>query len=291
MTERPATPRLVGRRADVSGPGLSGAVTDLVADCAPDLDEALVVPDCHYPFHPSTGMVTNPDVVEALVEALAASADVTLALPDSEWVQNAPSMLGYEDVADRTGADTLALGEAETVERVVRTDDERHTVTVPAPLDERPVVAVPTLRADPDLAAAMVTVAEAATGSRATTDVVAASAVVDPDFVLLDGTYTYTGAPHRARFLVAGTDAPAVDRAVAPVAGLKPKQVPYLRPFGVGREAIEGLHAEDLAAELPHETTDPNGGEMPEIMGTGFRLYAKVTGDLVPPQFTGGSDD
>jgi len=291
MTERAANPRLVGRRTDVSGSGLAGAVTDLVADGAPDLDDALVVPDCHYPYHPSTGMVTNPDVVEAVVESLASSTDVTLALPDSQWVDNAPSMLGYEDVADRTGVDTLALGEADTVEHVVRIDDRRRIVEVPEPLDERPVVAVPTLRADPDLAAAMVAVAQAATGTRDPDDAVAACAVVDPAFVLLDGTYTYTGAPHKGRFLVAGTDAPAVDRAVAPVAGLKPKQVPYLRPFGVAREAIEGLHAEELAAELPHEKTDPNGGEMPEIMGTGFRLYAKVTGDLVPPQFTGGSDD
>ncbi|MFD1515783.1 DUF362 domain-containing protein [Halomarina rubra] len=288
MTE---SPRVVGRRTDVSGPGLAGAVTDLVADCAPEMDDVLVVPDCHYAFHPSTGMVTNPDVVEALVEALASTTDVTLALPDSQWVEDAPSMLGYDALADRTGVETLALGEADTVERTVRIDDERHTVTVPKPLDEQAVVAVPTLRADPDLAAAMVTVAEAATGSRERSDVVAASAVVDPEFVLLDGTYTFTGAPHKGRFLVAGTDAPAVDRAVAPVAGLKPKAVDYLRPFGVGREAIEGLHAEDLAAELPHEQTDPNGGEQPAVMGAGYRLYAKMTGDLVPPQFSGGSDD
>lgn len=281
-------PRVVGRRTGVSGPGLSGAVTDLVADCAPDLDEALVLPDAHYSFHPSTGMVTNPDVVEALVEALASSTDVTLALPDSQWVEDAPSLLGYDGLADRTGVETLDLGTADTVERTVRIDDARHTVELPEPLDSRPVVAVPTLRADPDLAAAMVTVGQGATGSRTARDVVAAHAVVDPAFVLLDGTYTYTGAPHRGRFLVAGTDAPSVDRAVAPVAGVKPKAVPYLRPFGVGREAIEGLHAEELAAELPHEPTDPSGGDPHAAMGAGYRLYAKVTGDLVPPQFSGG---
>ncbi|MFC5973901.1 DUF362 domain-containing protein [Halomarina salina] len=284
-------PRVVGRRTDVNGPGLAGAVTDLVADCGPELDDVLVLPDCHYPYHPSTGMVTNPDVVEALVETLASTTDVTLALPDSEYVDDAPSLLGYDGLADRTGVETLDLGTCDTVERTVRIDDVRHHVEVPRPLDEQSVVAVPTLRADPGLAAAMVTLGQGATGSRETRDVVAASAVVDPEFVLLDGTYTYTGAPHRGRFLVAGTDAPSVDRAIAPIAGLKPKQVPYLRPFGVGREAIDGLHAEELAAELPHEDTDPNGGEMPAVAGAGFRLYAKVTGDLVPPQFSEGSDD
>ena len=281
-------PRVVGRRTDVRGPGLSGAVTDLVADCGPGLDDVLLLPDCHYSYHPSTGMVTNPDVVEALIEALASTTDVTLALPASEWVEDAPSLLGYDGLADRTGVETLALGESDTVERTVRIDDARHTVAVPAPLDEQTVVAVPTLRADPGLAAAMVTLGQGATGSRETRDVVAASAVVDPEFVLLDGTYTYTGAPHKGRFLVAGTDAPSVDRAVAPITGLKPSDVPYLRPFGVGREAIEGLHTEDLAAELPHEATDPDGGDPHPAMGAGFRLYAKVTGDLVPPQFSGG---
>jgi hypothetical protein len=282
------SPRVVGRRTDVAGPGLSGAVTDLVADCAPAFDDVVVVPDCHYAFHPSTGMVTNPDVVEALVETLSTTADVTLALPDSRWVDDAPSMLGYDGLADRTGCSTLALADADTVERTVRVDDERHTVAVPEPLDERPVVVAPTLRADPDLAGAMVTVAEAAVGSRERLDVVAATAVVDPVFTLLDGTYTYTGVPHRGRFLVAGTDAPAVDRAVAPVAGLAPTDVDALRPFGVGREAIEGLHAEALADELPHERTDPDGGEPHPAMGAGFRLYARLTGDLVPPQFSGG---
>ena len=284
-------PRVVGRRTDVSGPGLAGAVTDLVADCGPDLTDVLVLPDCHYPYHPSTGMVANPDVVEALVETLVSTTDVTLALPASRYVEDAPSMLGYDALADRTGVETLDLGTADTVERTVRIDDARHTVELPELLDARPVVAVPTLRADPGLAAAMVTVGQGATGSREARDVVAASAVVDPAFVLLDGTYTYTGVPHKGQFLVAGTDAPSVDRAVAPVAGVKPNDVPYLRPFGVGREAIEGLHAEELAAELPREDTDPSGGEPHAAMGAGYRLYAKVTGDLVPPQFSRGSDD
>jgi hypothetical protein len=279
--------RVVGRRTDVAGPGLSGAVTDLVADCAPDLADPVVVPDCHYPYHPSTGAVTNPDVVEALVETLASTTDATLALPDSRWVEDAPSLLGYEGLADRTGVDTLDLSSADAVERTVRVDDERHTVSVPAPLDERPVAVVPTLRTDPDLGAAMVAVAEAAVGSRERLDVIAANAVVDPEFALLDGTYTYTGTPHRGRFLVAGTDATAVDRAVAPVAGVTPADVAYLRPFGVGREAIEGLHAASLADELPHESVDPSGGEPHAAMGAGYRLYARLTGDLVPPQFSG----
>jgi uncharacterized protein (DUF362 family) len=292
---------VVGRRCDPTTAAVGGAVTELVEACAPSLEgRALVLPDVHYPFHPSTGAVTNPDTVEVLVETLTSrGADVTLCLPHSPWAEgtDAATYLGYDAVADRTGVETLALGDAPTVERRVRVDGRTVDVEVPEALVTDPLAVVPTLRtsADHPLVAALVTTAMGALGEGEAAldpdEVVAATAACDPAFTLLDGTYTYVGAPHRSRFLVAGTDAPAVDRAAARLVGTAPADVPSLAPFGIGREAVEGLDVAALADALPGESPAAPVGEGDGPAAMGYRLYARVTGDLVPPQFMGEDDE
>lgn len=292
---------VVGRRCDTTTAALGGAVTELVEDCPATLDgRVLVLPDAHYPFHPSTGAVTNPDTVEVLVETLTSrGADVTLCLPATPWAEGTDSTtyLGYDGIVDRTGVETLALGDAPTVERRVHIDDRTVEIEVPEALEADPLAVVPTLRTGPDrsLAAALVTTAIGATGESEADltpdEVVAATAVCDPTFTLLDGTYTYTGAPHRSRFLVAGTDAPAVDRAAAALVGTAPADVPYLAPFGIGREPVDGLDVESVADALPNEKPAPDMSDSGGPGAMGYRLYARVTGDLVPPQFMGEEDE
>lgn len=299
MTDGGTAGRIVGRRCETSTAALDGAVTELVGECAPDFgdeERVLIVPDVHYPFHPSTGAVTNPDAVEVLIEALASrGGDVALWLPPTPWVEGTDSAryLGYEGVAARTGVETVTPEDAGTVERTVHAGDRTVVVDLPAPLVEEPVGVVPTLRTDPDrpLAAAVLTTALGALGDPSTAEIVAATAAVDPAFVLLDGTYTYTGAPHRSRFLIAGRSAPAVDRAAAPLVDLAPADVEYLAPFGVGREAVEGLDVGAIAAALPNESLEAGMDEGGGPAAAGYRLYARVTGDLVPPQFLGDEDD
>lgn len=289
--------RIVGRRCETSTAAIDGAVTELVEECAPAFDErVLVVPDAHYPFHPSTGAVTNPAAVEVLIETLASrGTDVALWLPPTPWVEgtDCARYLGYEGVADRTGIETVDPSDAETVERRVHAGERTVEVDLPAPLVEQPVAVVPTLRTAPDrpLAAALVTTALGALGDPSADEIVAAAAAIDPAFVLLDGTYTYTGDPHRSRFLIAGRSAPAVDRAAAPLVDLTPADVDYLAPFGVGREAVEGLDVSAVAAALPNESAEAGMEAGGGPAAAGYRLYARVTGDLVPPQFLGGDDD
>lgn len=291
---------VVGRRCETTTTAISAAVTELIEDCEPDLDgRALVLPDAHYPFHPSTGAVTNPDTVEVLLEALTShGADVTLCLPETPWVEGTDcgTYLGYDAVVDRTGVDTLTLGDASTVDRRVRIDDRTVDVEIPEPLVTEPLVAVPTLRTDPDLPL-VATLATTAMGVFGESEadlspdrIVAATAVCDPAFALLDGTYTYTGAPHRSRFLVAGTDASAVDRAAATLLGTSPGDIPSLAPFGLGREPVDGLDVEAIADSLPNESPAADASDSGGPAAMGYRLYARVTGDFVPPQFMGEED-
>ncbi|MFC7157893.1 DUF362 domain-containing protein [Halomarina halobia] len=290
------TPRVSGRRVDGTAASLAGAVMDLLDD-APPAGRALVVPDVHYPFHPSTGLVTDPGVVGVLIEFLQGrGTEVLLCYPDSPWVagDRCAAFLGYDEVVDRLGVDVLDLDAAGSVERTVTIGDSRRRVTVPEPLDSETLVTVPTLRTDPDhgFVAGMAATALGALGADAADataeDVVAAAAVCDPAAVLLDGTYTYTGAPHRSGFLLASSDAPTLDAAAARLVNEDPEEVPYLAPHGVRTPPVAGLDLDEIADRLPNEREET--GETSPVMQTGYRLYSRVTGDLLPPQFMGDPD-
>ncbi|MFC6838519.1 DUF362 domain-containing protein [Halomarina ordinaria] len=284
----------VGERLARESGSLAAGVESVLAD-APLDGRVLLLPDCHYPYHPSTGLVTNPDVVAAAVEAL--DGEVVLCLPDSPWVEGErfATFLGYDDLADRLGVDVLDLSAAPTVERVVTVGDERSRVTVPEPLERESLLAVPTLRTDPDhgFVAGLGTTAFGALGADAadatTTDVVGAAAVCDPDYVLLDATYTYTGGPYRADLLLGSADAPTLDAAAARLVGEDPAEVPFLAPHGVEAPSVPGVDLDAVAAALP--SRGETGGEPSPVMQTGYRIYSRVTGDLLPPHFMGGADE
>ncbi|WP_254547469.1 DUF362 domain-containing protein [Halomarina pelagica] len=288
--------RVAGRALDGTPASLADAVMDLLDGAASD-DRVLVLPDMHYPYHPSTGLVTNPDVIEVLIEFLQGrGTEALLCLPDSPWIEGdrCARFLGYDEVVDRLDVDVVDLGAAGSVDRTVTIGERRRRVTVPEPLDSETLVTVPTLRTDPDFGfvAGMAATAFGALGREAAdataADVVAAAAVCDPEAVLLDGTYTYTGAPHRSGFLLASSDAPTLDAAAARLVNEDPEDVPYLAPHGVRTPPVSDLDLDEIADRLPNERGET--GETSPVMQTGYRLYTRVTGDLLPPQFMGDSD-
>jgi uncharacterized protein (DUF362 family) len=249
-------------------------------------EELLVVPDVHYPFHPSTGMVTNPDALEATLQELTAHVDpagVAVGCAASRWVDTeiAVQHLRVGALADRAGVDLLDLDAAERREWA---EGRRTSVDVPAPLLDRTVVVVPSLRY-PHGESALTT---AATLARSVADdptdaeVAATLAACDPLAVLLDGTYTYSGEPRKTRVLLAGERVATVDRAVATVLDLDAEDYRH----GAGETAapsVDGLSLDAVADSLPRtgvERPDTGGG----VMERGYRVYAAISGDLTPPQ-------
>lgn len=251
-------------------------------------EDLLVVPDVHYPFHPSTGMVTNPDVLEATLRELTARVDpagIAVGCAGSRWLdaETTARHLRVDALTDRVGVDLLNLDAADRREPV---DGRGVSVDVPAPLLDRTVVVVPSLRYPHGESAltAAATLARSVGDDSTGDEVAAAVAACDPLAVLLDGTYTYSGEPRKTRVLLAGERVAAVDRAVAAVLDLD-ADAPYLHEGDAptGTLGVDGLSLASVAESLPRTGVERPGSDG-GIMERGYRLYAAISGDLTPPQ-------
>lgn len=280
---------------------VSVAVRELLAhhrDALDAADRVVVLPDARYPFHPSTGMVTHPDVVRSVIGAagaLAGDVPVSLATVGSEHVagDRAARYLGYESMAP-DDVPVVDLADARRVRKTVRVGSRTATVAVPAPLDRALVVNVPSARygTDTSLGGAVVNLAHA-TDPDGPNDVgtVAATGALDPSISVLDALYTYTGAPHEAGALLASADPVSLDRALAALVDVSPRDEPYLRaasstePYPL--EEVDGADLGPVADAIPNGPM-PTSDEPGLLMRAGYRLYTLATGDAYPPQLMRG---
>lgn len=280
-----------GRRLhDTSPRAIKESVEELLTphrDAVAD-KSVVVVPDVHYPFHPSTGLVTNPDVVTAIVDVLrtSAGADVVVGCRSGAMLSTSAAVrtLGY----DRRSIDVVDLDQADTAERRIELHEGSREATIPRPLDEATVVVAPTLRTDDDLglALAMATLGRAVLPDATTAkEIWAGITLCSPAVTLVDASYTFLGTPRASKFLLSGGDIVAVDAAVANMAGQTPSYLDgrAVRDLGA-TSAVDGFPLQEAAAELPTRTARTSG-QAGSLMQTGYRLYARFSGDAVPPQF------
>lgn len=258
-----------------------------------DADRAVVLPDARYPHHPSTGMVTDPATVQAILralEALAGDVPTTLAIASGSRVDSdqVARYLGYDDVAERTGARLISTEYEPAVDRTVSVGARGVRVSIPEPLDEALVLNVPTLRLAraTTIAGAMVNLSRPTEYADVSTGpgIAAAVSALSPTITVLDGTYAFVGEPHEARAILASGDPVSIDRAITAALGIDPSKESYLRITG-GMEDVNvaGLSIERLAEELP-EGAMPERDDAHPLLRAGYRAYAKVSGDAVPPQ-------
>lgn len=237
----------------------------------------LLLPDVHYPYHPSTGLVTNPDVVAELAELL--DGDVAIGLPSSDAIDGtrAGRYLGYEYVAERTGADLLDLDAGGRVHCQIRFAGTTVSLQVPEIMLERSVVVVPTARREPTrgVAAGMVTLAQAVTPDPTRLETIAAMRACWPEWSVLDATYAYTTTPQRMDVLAASDDVLELSLSAATMLDVPRSDVPHLRTRQSPPSSLGWL-----ASAVPR----PAAGGGDGLVDDGYRLYARVTGDLVPPQ-------
>ncbi|WP_276257020.1 DUF362 domain-containing protein [Halomontanus rarus] len=268
-----------------------------------ETDRIAVVPDAHHPFHPSTGTVTDPAVIGALVAALERSfpgADVAVAgSSDHLGFERTVEYLGYrsvlENVPDGSTRDvsTIDLADSTRVGRTVRASGERVSVSLPTPLIDRTVIVAPSLRptrAGP-VAGAMRTLGRSLDAGDGRTElepetVVAATRAVDPAGALLDATTAYAGHPVAAGALLAG-DCVSVDAVAADLLGRDPAADAVLEAATGGESfavSVDGLAFDDLRSRLPSGGGLPGGADPHPAVARAYRLYAAVSGDAVPPQ-------
>jgi len=274
---------------------------DWVADTdrVVDADRVALVPDVHYPYHPSTGMTTNPDVVGALLSALTSrrpGVDPVLAVRSGPEVDTRRTVgyLGFDDVANEHGATVAVLDDAATTDVETSTG----TRTIPTPLADAAVVPVPSARIDgalPLFGSLALLARTVGTDPTDATSVARVVKTVDPVGAVVDATYTFTGKPARARALLAGADVAAVEHALARLLDVDTGQIPGFggaaRATDTGERSarrsaassVEGLDVDGLAAALPDGEL-PASTEPHRLVRAGYRLYTRVSGDVYPPQ-------
>lgn len=266
-------------------------VSEVLTDADPTVPETVVlVPDVHYPYHPSTGTVTNPDTVSALIDYLFESEQgveqVKIARSATSWSDNVSGVayLGYDRLVERAGVEYFDADAEPQVSQTVSVGDQETVVTAPESLLENSLV-VPTLRRTEDatLAGCFDRLAATALDRNPTPFEVSSLAMAaDPFGAVLDATYSYGGTPHRTRALLASSDALAVERVTAYLLGLEKDALPAGAADDNQPAQVRGLDVREVADALPNESiTDstPSG-----LVKSGYQLYTRVTGDQLPPQ-------
>jgi len=284
----------------------AAAVGEAVATLAEPLLDALagadrvaIVPDVHYPYHPSTGMTTNPAVVGGLLSVLASrrpDAECVLAVRSGPEIDTRRTVgyLGFDDVADTHGAEIAVLDGASSPDGETSSEGR----SVPAPLSDAAVVPVPSARIDGPLPlfGCLALLARAAGADPTDASSVArAVEAVGPAGAVVDATYTFTGEPARARALLAGDDVATVEHALARLLGVDTDDIPGFAAAArvtdsadrsahrSAASSVDGLDVDGLAAALPDgelpASTDPH-----RLVRAGYRLYTRVSGDVYPPQ-------
>lgn len=276
---------------------LRDAADGLVAGFREKLDRAgriALLPDVHYPYHPSSGMVTNPAVVDALARSIGTRTsgtpvDAVVHADGGIDPSSVATMLGYDSLA-RSGRLTVTPVEAPGG-RTLDGDDGPATDARPAPttLAESAVLVVPSVRTDREVgfAGALATLTRAVGGDPTEAeDVRAAQRAVDPIGAVADATYVFTGTPFRASTLLGSSRLRDVDRAVARLLSLDAGDSPPLAATSGGTGgpavAVRGVDVEELRARLPAVEPLRQGGPG-RLVRAGYRLYAAVSGDVYPP--------
>ncbi|AFO56635.1 DUF362 domain-containing protein [Natrinema sp. J7-2] len=261
-----------------------------------EADRVTIVPDAHYPFHPSSGMVTDPAVVGAVVARLERETDADIAVAgasdDRISFDRTARYLGYESLLERFEALLVDLADTAHTGDVCAVADEPIALSVPNRLAEGAVVVVPSLRPTENgpVAGAMRTLAALvdcdAGPDRAP---VAATRAVDPAVAVLDATTAYGGDPVAGNALFAGS-APAVDAVATALLGrsLAADGALEIERGDCGPISVAGeIDFEALRARIPDGELPPADDTHPAV-STAYRAYAAVAGDAVPPQLEGG---
>lgn len=272
---------------DVLGPAL---------ETLADADRITVVPDAHYPFHPSSGMVTDPAVVGSIVARLERRTDAEIAVAGASderiSFDRTAAYLGYASLLERFDATLVDLTDEPRTDDSYTIDGRPVPLSVPDRLAESAVVVAPSLRPTEGgpVAGAMRTLGSLVDGDAASSRVsVAATRVVDPAVAVLDATTAYGGDPVAANTLFAGS-AHAVDAVATSLLGRSVEADEALE-IGRGDEgpvAVEGgdIDFERLRDRIPAGELPPADETHPAV-STAYRVYAAVAGDAVPPQLEG----
>lgn len=246
-------------------------------------ESVTVLIDTHYPYHPSSGMVTNPAVVAGVIDHLRLSdRSVSIVPITPSWsdTRGCLEYLGYDSVLDTRNV-TIGQQRAEsTVSRTVHIGERDVIITIPESL-LTDVLCVPTLRpgSPPSQPCGSWLLAQAALEREPTEDECIAFGACIEATGLLDATYSMVETPRRTKALFASDDVAAIDHLAATFQrGPQPAVVSALQPKPPRQIGLDPREIADPVSESAAPTTDSG------LMAKTYRAYARVSGDLLPPQ-------
>ena len=277
---------------------------DLIGFKLPDAGSVMIKPNMHYYFHPSTGSVTNPATVSALIDVLRkrnGNLDITIAEADASAMLTKHSfkVLGYERIAREKKVRLLNISEGEVIEKTVMVG--RRELTIPVArevLEAGLLINVPTLKAHklPTISCCLKNIYGAipkrfkhSYHSMLNDVIVAANKIMKSSLCVVDGTYAFGKHPVKTKVLLAGINLVAVDSVAARCMGYDPKKIQHLRL--AAEEALGHLSLMEILGNIrPEEVSEAFPRINPSFVNVSwalqllaFGLYRKLTGDAVPP--------
>lgn len=224
-----------------------------------EVEEVVLLPDMTYPYHPSTGMVADPAVVNWLVTALREHTtltprDITILCATSGEISTEMviSLLGYDVIASEQGINLVHASESSELLGRVR---DWSVVTVLSPrFSSNGQGPLTHSRFFDELDRID------STGLRA-----------NIRFSLLDATFLNCGHSYNADRVFLSRDPDSIDGAISTL-------------FGTGgTTAFNEKELQRIASDLDVESPSEAGiGDA--VLKFGYQLYAKASGDVVPPQ-------
>lgn len=262
----------------------------IASTITPPLSETVtVVIDAHYPFHPSSGLVTNPAVVAGVIDHLTQQGhDVDIVAVTARWNDPAGCLryLGYESIIDTPGVAVIEPRSGSRTTRTVHIDEETLVIGVPTSLN-RDIVCLPTLRPGypPAHPVGSWLLAQAALDREPTMNECIAYGASIEATGLLDATYAAFDTPKRLQSIFASTDFAALDYVADTFEkGTHSSVVKALHPQP---PRLIGVNPEEIAEPVTGQRTPP---ETSSVISRGYQAYASMSGDLIPPQLMQSND-
>lgn len=226
-----------------------------------DLEKLLILPDMVYPFHPSTGMIADPNVIEWLVNTLKektelTSTDIAIFCATSGEVSpgKVASLLGYDNLSRDQDVELIeARNDSELIDQirdhpVATVLSPRFSVNGQGPISHSKFLNE--------------------------LDQITSSKTMFKDqicFSVLDGIFLNCGHSYRADRVFLSKDPASIDGLISTL---------------LGSSKVTHFDEREIQRIVSNLDVSPSSdSDLPEkMMQFGYRIYAKASGDLVPPQ-------
>lgn len=293
--------------------GIADAVykaLDLLDYSPPSSPQTVAIkPNLRFYWDYSTGETTDPRVVAAVIDYVRQrwnpQARIAVVETDASSMRtrHAFPMLGYDRLAREKGVELVNLSEDEMLEQEVSVGSRAISFPLPRTLHEVDLfISCPKLKVGPyaggnalhitctlkNLYGCIGKRRKVVYHPQVNEVIVAVNKQLRPHLHLVDGIVALGRQPVRLGLIIAGTDAVAVDSVAARVMGYNPARVKQIRLAereGVGRRrglVTLGEDVSSLAQEFPKR--GQLGFKLTwNLQLAMLRLYARLTGDAVPP--------